>query len=324
MAKVAVLGTGSIGARHLEVLRTIGAQPIAVPLRPIRRTELASAGYACADSLEAARDKGATATIIATATGRHAADVQHALELGLHVLSEKPLATSVGEAKDLPALASSCGLRLFVAYCLRFDEGLLAFRNSLQDMGETHSVRVECRSYLPDWRPGRDHKDAYSSRPEEGGVMMDLSHEIDYAAWLFGPVDVLMGECANLGRLDIEADEMAEALWKTRGGVRVSVALDYITRSPVRFVRAAGHLGELTYDFVRGVLWSATVDNASKQQNFSRRHNAMYEAQDSEFLRAVQGEQPKALADASEALNVLKVCEAWRRSAKSGQRERVE
>ena len=48
------------------------------------------------------------------------------------------------------------------------------------------AVRVECQSWLPYWRPERDYRESYSARADEGGVLRDLVHELDYAIWAFG------------------------------------------------------------------------------------------------------------------------------------------
>lgn len=321
--RIAVLGTGSIGSRHLAVLRASGATPVAIPVRASRRPELAAEGFICVESLKAARDEGATAAVIATATGRHVSDVESAIALGLHVIAEKPLAVSFRDAAGLPTQAAQRGVRLFVAYCLRFDEGLQAFRRRLPGIGELHSVRIECRSFLPDWRPGRDYKASYSARAGEGGVIADLSHEIDYAVWLFGGVDEIIGLATNRGWLGVEAEEMAEAIWTTASGAHVSMALDYVSRQPTRVVRASGGGGELVYDFLTGVLTAAGPGADVLEERFERRPGAMYEAQARAIIRAMNGEPPGALASVDEALDVLRVCDAWRLSSVSGRREEV-
>src|SRR5207247_15336 len=85
IANVAVLGTGSIGMRHLNALRALPSlQTYAIPVRPTRLNELRDSGYAtCADLAEATR-QGVKALIIATDTSRHVDDALGALRLGLN------------------------------------------------------------------------------------------------------------------------------------------------------------------------------------------------------------------------------------------------
>ena len=92
-ACVAVLGTGNIGMRHLELLSGMpGVRALAVSIRPSRRQELTHQGVATAHGLEEAVRIGSTLCLVATDTGRHAHDALAALDHGLDVLVEKPLA----------------------------------------------------------------------------------------------------------------------------------------------------------------------------------------------------------------------------------------
>ena len=111
-------------------------------------------------------------------------------------------------------------------------------RDLLPQIGAVHAVRVECQSYLPDWRPGSDYRESYSARADEGGVLRDLIHEIDYATWLFGWPVAVTARYGNTGRLGIAAEEWAELAWEAPADVEVSMRLDYLTRPPRRVMRA--------------------------------------------------------------------------------------
>jgi predicted dehydrogenase len=320
---VAVLGTGSIGCRHLSVLRTLGMKCIAVPVRPERARALAAEGWEVAGSLDEAASMGARAAVIATDTLRHVPDTQHALRLGLDVLCEKPLAEDAVAASRLPDLPEESRPRLFVAYCLRFEEGLSAFRSRLGSIGEIHSVRIECRSFLPEWRPDRDYREGYSARASEGGVLRDLSHEVDYACWLFGTPKAVSGIARNTRRLGIESEEFAEAFWVAPGGACVSMALDYLSKPPSRFVRAYGSLGEIEYDFLSRCLVLRETSGRKQEERLQGNPGDMYVEQMRRFLQAASGGDHGALATGGHGLKVLALCDAWRKSASSGRREEM-
>jgi hypothetical protein len=109
-------------------------------------------------------------------------------------------------------------------------------------------------SPLPEWRPGQDYQKSYSADPKQGGVLRDLSHEVDYARLLFGECSSIIGSLYTTGRLGIDSEEGAEGLWETESGVQVSLSLDYLSRIPIRFIRASGSAGELVYNFLSGGL----------------------------------------------------------------------
>ncbi|MEW6719493.1 MAG: Gfo/Idh/MocA family oxidoreductase [Thermodesulfobacteriota bacterium] len=320
-AIVAVLGTGSIGRRHLAVLKTLGIRSIAVPVRPDRAGALAADGWEVAGSLDEAASRGARAAVIATDTLRHVPDTLHALRLGLDVLCEKPLAEDALSAGRLPDRAGESAPRLFVAYCLRFDRGLGGFRARLASIGDIHSARIECRSFLPGWRPHRDYRESYSARASEGGVLRDLCHEVDYACWLFGFPEAVSGMTGNTGRLGIESEEIAEAFWVSPGGVRVSVGLDYLSDPPSRFVRAHGSLGMLEYDFHSRRLVLRTKGGERREERMEGDPGDMYAEQMRRFLQAASGGDPGVLATGGDGRKALALCDAWRRSSASGRRE---
>lgn len=231
---VAVLGTGSIGMRHLRILQGLShVTPIAIPCRSTRRKVLDQQGFITAENLgEAVRSWSVEACIVASDTARHVSDSLEVLTQGLNCLVEKPLARNGGEGLVLQQKVLELQGSLHVGCYLRFSESLSRLRTGLSRVGAIHSVRIECQSFLPDWRPDRPYRDSYSSRPDEGGVLRDLIHEIDYAGWMFGWPTALQARLGNTGSLGIAAEESADLSWQTKDGVIVTLRLDYLTRPP--------------------------------------------------------------------------------------------
>ena len=325
VSRIAVIGMGNIGARHLRVLRQIdNVCPVAISRRPERAKELEKLGYMTAGDLRVAADMGATFCIIATETGRHMQDGLLALENGLDVLVEKPLSVNAGEARKLCVAAEEKGRRIFVGCCLRFSESLNTFRGLVGAIGRLHSVRIECQSYLPDWRPTRPYRDSYSARADEGGVLRDLVHEIDYAGWIFGWPTALQARVRNLGRLGIDADETADLLWETVDGCVLSISLDYLSRSPRRRMRASGEWGTLEWDGVEDTVTLAPTEGAVKAEKSLQRKDEMFLEQARAFINAAQGAFEPRLATGEDGVKALAVCDAARRASLSRREEPVE
>lgn len=312
---VVVRGTGSIGMRHLNALRALGHRAIAVPVREGRDVQLSRNGVETAVSLRDAVERGATAAIVATDTGRHLADAADALDAGCDVLVEKPLAPSAAGLTELGRRAQDAGRRVFVAYCLRFDEGLLRFRALLPKVGQCHAVRIACQSFLPDWRPGTDYRDSYSARADEGGVLRDLSHEIDYAVSLFGMPEEVTATLSSASRLGIAAEEAADLWWRAADGPLVSIRLDYLTRAARRRILAQGANGEIEWDALAGTVRLALVGSAPQIIPFATDRDGMMQRQARAFLSATHGGASTMLCTFVEATNVVAICDAARRSS---------
>jgi predicted dehydrogenase len=313
---VAVLGTGNMGMRHLQTLSQIpGCRTVAVPKRSHRVAELERSGYDTAENLGKAAQKGAILAIIATDTGSHGADGRETLEHGLDLLIEKPLAADRLEAGHLLDCARKHGRRIFVGCVLRFSQSLNVFRESLVKVGRLHSVQIQCQSYLPDWRTHRHFLETYSARAVEGGVLLDLVHEVDYAGWLFGWPSSVKARLRNLGRLGIAAEELAELRWETPEGCLVSVSLDYLTRPPRRQMRAFGERGTLVWDGISGSVTFMQCNVPAEDTESSQTRDEMFAAQSRAFVTGGCGQHDFRLATGEEGYNALAVCDAARRSS---------
>ena len=247
-----------------------------------------------------------------------------ALRFGCHVLIEKPILPTSSGLNELEQTALRCDRRIFVGCVLRFDAGLQQFRDSLPLIGPLHSVRIECQSYLPDWRPGRDYRLSYSARRAEGGVLRDLIHEIDYALWLYGRPDRVFCQLGNTGQLGIEAEESADLFWISSTQVAVTMRLDYLSRIPRRRMRAFAAQGELEWDAYGKCVTMDLVGQSVQEWNYPMERNQMFCEQSSAFLRAAHGGDCGALATFDEGAFAIALCDAARKSSQSGKSERIE
>ena len=92
-------------------------------------------------------------------------------------------------------------------------------------------VNAKCGQYLPSWRPNSDYKNCYSAKKEEGGgVLLDLSHEIDYVQWLSGKIDEIKSYQVNISDLEINSDDLTMFIGKTKENIFVNISLDYISK----------------------------------------------------------------------------------------------
>lgn len=295
-----------------------------MPVRAARREELNSQGYrVCSDWAEAT-GCGARLAVIATETGRHVADALDALAAGCEVLIEKPVSASAAGLAELERLATTAGRKIFVACNLRFDSGLRQFRSRLPQIGCVRSVRIECQSYLPDWRPERDYRQAYCADPEQGGALRDLVHEIDYAIWLYGRPERVLAVLSNTGALGIGAAEAADLLWHAPSGAVISLRLDYLTRKPRRRMTAYGDQGEITCDFLDKTVRLECAGAPSEMLQHEQERDQMMAEQAAEFLRTCSGNSSSELVTFEQGAFAVALCDAARRSSNSGRFEPID
>jgi len=239
-----VVGFGSIGARHARLLDALGCDTAVVSARevdhPLRHASLA-------EGLERHRPGY---VVLASTTQLHGPQLTELQRLGFDGLTlvEKPLFDRV------PAVTTAPRGRVLVAYNLRFHPLIRRLRESLQ-AERVLSVQAYAGQYLPGWRPGTDYRQSYSASAEQGGgVLRDLSHELDYLTWMLGGWTRVAALGGHYSDLEIDSDDVFACLFATPGCPAVSVQLNYLDRVGRRnvLVNTAAHTFEL--DFPGGTL----------------------------------------------------------------------
>jgi predicted dehydrogenase len=181
-----ILGCGTHGARYLRHLAQ-GDVPGAGAVALWRRDGAAAGALAARFGVAAALDWRALiadprvdAVVVATPPGVHPEAILAAARAGKPVLTEKPLAATYRDARDLAA-ALPDGARVMVAQTLRFTPALVAARERLADLGDLHRIRIAQRlepSPLP-WQRER-------TLAGGGSITLTGVHGFDLLRWLTG------------------------------------------------------------------------------------------------------------------------------------------
>jgi len=252
LQRALLIGTGSIGRRHLANLRALAPGVQVDVLREGRPGPLPEFDATLSTTLDEALAKSPQLVIVATPTSAHLRYLQAAIAAGIAFYAEKPV---VGSAAELDALEATCrGHRMppnIVGCNLRFLPSLHRLRELVRDgaLGNIARASFECGQWLPDWRPAQDYRQGYSARAElGGGVALDLIHEIDAARWVLGELRVLCAVSARNSALEISSSDTAAYLLQAERGALASVQVDYVARRATRRYRIVGDQATADWD----------------------------------------------------------------------------
>jgi predicted dehydrogenase len=183
------------------------------------------------------------------------------------------------------------------------------------------AVDAECLSWLPAWRPQRDFRETYSARAGEGGVLLDMIHEIDYCRWLFGECASLVATVDNLGILGLpsEVDESARLLWSGEDGLRIGVSLSYVARPTRRTLRVSGEQGMLEWDLVKRAARALDADGRITDEYSWTGPDEMYRDQLAAWLGVLRGDDREDLSTGADGVAALRICDAARASSRDRQ-----
>lgn len=235
---VGVIGVGELGQHHARHLaRAHGANLVGVfDTDPVRAASVAAAcrtrAFQDLDALLARVE----AVTVAVPTGAHLEVGLRALDRGVAVLMEKPLARTVAEADQLIAAAHRQGVPLQVGHVERFNRALRAARPYLNDPRYLESSRLA----------------PFQPRGTDVEVVLDLMiHDLDLVLHLTGGSEAASVHASGVAVLSPHVD-MAEARVEFSGGAVANVTASRMARQRVRRLRIFQPDGYFSLDLGSG------------------------------------------------------------------------
>lgn len=245
-----ILGGGSIGTRHIRNLQKLGYTDIYCLKRKADQEFAATNQVQVITSVEELEGKPVHAVFVCTPTSLHNQGMSIAKTLNAAVFMEKPLihdATGLEEAQQVQASGSA----FFIGFMLRYHPLVKQLKTLVEgnEIGQVYSARFSFGSYLPNWHPWEDHKEGYAARKSlGGGVINTITHELDLVQYLFGKPKSIVASKANLNKLQIEVEELAEAILEYDDKL-VSLHLDYLQKEYDRNITILGDEGWIRWNW---------------------------------------------------------------------------
>lgn len=320
MDKVAVLGFGSSGQRFASLVtqRLRGAE-----LLVYSSQRLAGETFQSTSDLSEVRKFEPTIAILCGVASDRLTMVKALPKKMRGVLVEKPLAVNYEEGIHFTKELVQLGGIAQVGYNLRFSPSLREFKRKVDSLrfGRVLSVRAETGQYLPDWRNGRDYRSTASARGGSGGgVLRELSHELDYLRWIFGDIEWVSVWCGKQSDLEIDVEDTAHLTigFSPDAGLPMLVgqlSLDFTRHDWTRSITAVCVEGTLRWDGITlrveewpqgGAGWEVTyAEDESAPTSYERQWDSFYYA-------VTEGTTPEVTVE--DGLAVLSVIDSARSS----------
>ena len=331
--RILIVGLGSIGKRHLRLARELFPNAKIAVLR--HKVESIIAEYAdhSFSTMDEALAFAPQVAVIANPATFHLSVAMPLAKAGVHLLIEKPLSAST---EGVTALLNACkktNAVLATGYNLRFLLSLQKFKSMLDDkvIGDVWSVRSEIGQYLPSWRTDSDYRQGVSApHALGGGVLLELSHEIDYLLWIIGEVDWVQAVLAQQSDLEIDVEDSAHLILGLvvkgkQKSIIATVNLDFIRQDTTRICTAIGKLGSLRWNGIDGrvELWASGTQGWQEVFKYQATRDESYLAEWNNFLKSIEQGTPPMITG-EDGLKVLHVIEAARLADKTKGQVRVD
>ena len=167
--------------------------------------------------------------VLATPSGLHSKQTIEAAKLGLHVCTEKPMATNWEDGVLMNNVCKDNFVNLFVVKQNRFNSTLKLVKDQIQ---RNRFGRIALVTVNVFWQRPQTYYDQDSWRGTwelDGGALMNqASHYVDLLDWLIGPLESISASIATIGR-DIEAEDTAAIQLRWVNGALGTMAVTMLT-----------------------------------------------------------------------------------------------
>ncbi len=268
---IPVIGAGSIGRRHHANLETLGIRTQLLPWR----------GFDGA----AFRSLGADAVVIATQTQVRLELVALAADLGLPFYVEKPLSHDPAQVEAILQVAGDLARRSVVGFMMRYHPAVRLLAGL--DLSSVYDASFGIGHDVRQWRANWSFAQSYAARPEGGGVLLDLCHELDMARLLLP--DIALAEVTSLGHDRFPGVDFATRVALAAPGRIGSVAMDYLSPVSYRRIVLRGMAVVAEFDLISG-RYLLDEGQGPREISLPLERNDMFLAAMRDFLHLVAGQ----------------------------------
>ena len=320
MKKGLIIGSGSIGIRHIRSLLNIEGGCELAAYRT-KKGNIFDLPHNLKNDIIIFHDEDEAFAwepeliVISNPTNLHMDYLLKAIDHNVDVLVEKPVAATLNEIKVAREKISNRKNRVAVGYNLRFHPIV----NTIKDIiysnkyGKVLKADLYVGHYLPYWHPYEDYRTGFAARKElGGGVLRTLSHEIDLGQYWFGKYKEVFSKILKISDLEIDVDDYALIFAKMENDVVVDISMDYLNPISERNGSILFENGLLSYDFnnleIRFAEYGEKTEWRTIEKLSDYDYNHQYESQLKHFISG-DPTQICSLEEGIEVLNIIYKCE---------------
>ena len=235
--KVLIIGQGSISLKHEAAIKLIS--------KKINITNLSSRKF----NNEFCRKKLYDFIVICSPSSLHYKHFQIIEKnfQNVKVLIEKPLFDNYYEIKK------KLKNKYFVGYNLRFHPVIKYIKKRFTNK-RIFSINIVAHSYLPSWRKKNYTKSVSAQKKLGGGILLELSHELDYMRWLFKKITILNVFNKKISNLKINTDDILNISGKVSKKIFFNINANFFSKIDTRNIKIDGKNFSINANLIKNAI----------------------------------------------------------------------
>ena len=195
--------------------------------------------------------------LICSPSNTHIHYLEKYINFSKFIFIEKPLSNNLLSTKKLKRflLKYKNLKKIFIGYNLRYSDSLIKFKKLIDNNTYGKLLYITCQvgRSLDRWR-NKNLKLAASHKKKGGGVILELSHELDYLNWIFGPINYVYSKINHLKKFNLDVEESYFAIFKSYNKSLISLSVDMVRLDEKRFCEAIYENATIRLDLIKGTV----------------------------------------------------------------------
>lgn len=301
------IGYGSIAKTHINIIKSLNKRVRIIVLKNLNKNKTIKDNEISFLSFKEIETINIDSVFITNPSSMHYSWLKKIFKFNVNIFIEKPLFNKYHNIKKIIEHQREIQKKIRVGYVFRYDP-LLIYLKKLVDnntIGELKIIKVYCGSNLKDWRANTKLKDSISLKEElGGGVLRELSHEIDYLLWIFGDFKISKSGLSNSGSFKYSNvfDEANILFEKASSDLLAVMHLNFYQKKSERYCLIVGVDGIIKADLLNRKI-TQEKNGKKKMKKFCNIHE-VYKKQIVSFLNpSIHKENYQPI---NEAIKVIK------------------
>ena len=292
MLKFAVIGLGVMGKNHARSLQNVADAKLVAACDPFTGGDFCCKHYGDLDKMLESEDLDAA--VIATPTFAHKDAAIKCAQKGVNLLIEKPLASSVPQAREIAETAKKLGIKAAVGHVERFNPAVCALKNELAQrrIYEIHTTTIS----------------PFPTRIGDVGVLADLAvHDIDLIRFISGE-EILSSHILKSRRIHASCEDSANLSFELSGGATACARVSWLSPLKKRTIEVVCEGGVFEADLISQELkFYANLDaNSFSQKNCFVKKSEALSGELNAFTSLLKG-QNSDIATIEDGIRTLEV-----------------
>ena len=239
LLKVLIIGYGSIGQQHAKILKKFNCK-----IKVLTKQE--KIPFTIIKNKSEIIQYNPDYVIISNNTSKHV-EYLNFLEKNFSnkiVLTEKPISDKYKKLK----LKNN---KYIVGYNLRFHPVIQFIKKEIKKKN-INFISINVSTYLPEWRKNINYEISNSARKNYGGgLILELSHELDYIRWIFGNIKLFYSFNKHISNLKIDTDDILILFGEVNKKIKIIFNMNFFSRINQRSIQIDGKDFSLRGDLIK-------------------------------------------------------------------------